>query len=96
MIIISLILLINLNILLILSLLPYNILNHKYLTILIIISTLTFSYKNLAKKIIEYSEKNSISKDTCIYGDIYAKEFLTYKNYFYFLGLQFASLRRIT
>ena len=46
-------LLINLNILLILSLLPYNILNHKYLTILIIISTLTFSYKNLAKKIFE-------------------------------------------
>ena len=46
-------LLINLNILLILSLLPYNILNHKYLTILIIISTLIFSYKNLAKKIFE-------------------------------------------
>ena len=39
------------------------------------------SNKNLAKKIIEYSEKNSISKDTCIYGDIYAKEFLTYKNF---------------
>ena len=46
-------LLINLNILFILSLLPYNILNHKYLTILIIISTLIFSYKNLAKKIFE-------------------------------------------
>tara|TARA_Y100000590_G_scaffold138627_1_gene158701 strand:- start:1581 stop:2870 length:1290 start_codon:yes stop_codon:yes gene_type:complete len=46
-------LLINLNILFILSLLPYNILNHKYLTILVIISTLIFSYKNLAKKIFE-------------------------------------------
>ena len=45
----SLNLLINLNILLILSLLPYNILNHKILIILIIIITLIFSYKGQTK-----------------------------------------------
>lgn len=45
----SLNLLINLNILLILSLLPYNILNHKILIILIIIITLIFSYKGQKK-----------------------------------------------
>jgi hypothetical protein len=39
------------------------------------------SNKNLAKKVIEYSEKNSIGKDTCIYGDNFAKEFLIYKNF---------------
>ena len=49
----SLNLLINLNILLILSLLPYNILNHKILIILIIIITLIFSYKNQTKKIFD-------------------------------------------
>ena len=48
----SLNLLINLNLLLILSLLPYNILNHKYLITLIIISSLIFSYKNLVRKIL--------------------------------------------
>ena len=39
------------------------------------------SNKNLTKKIIEYSEKNSISKNTCIYGDMYAKEFLLNDNF---------------
>ena len=39
------------------------------------------SNKNLTKKIIEYSEKNSINKDICIYGDIFAKEFLANKNF---------------
>ena len=32
-------------------------------------------------RIIEYSEKNSISKNTCIYGDMYAKEFLLNDNF---------------
>ena len=49
----SLNLLINLNLLLTLSLLPHNILNHKYLITLIIIGTLIFSYKNFIKKILE-------------------------------------------
>ena len=39
------------------------------------------SNKNLAKKVIEYSENNFISKDICIYGDIYAKEFLLKKGF---------------
>ena len=34
------------------------------------------SNKNLTKKIIEYSEKKSINKNTCVYGDIFAKETL--------------------
>ena len=47
----SLNLLINLNVLLVLSLLPYNILNNKILIISIIIISLIFSYKDLTKKI---------------------------------------------
>ena len=39
------------------------------------------SNKNLTKKIDEYAKKNSISKDSCVYGDIYAKEFLIKKNF---------------
>jgi disulfide oxidoreductase YuzD len=39
------------------------------------------SNKNLTKKIVQYSEENSISKDTCVYGDIFAKEYLTTKNF---------------
>ena len=39
------------------------------------------SNKKLNQKIIEYTEKNSISKDTCVYGDIFAKEFLKNKNF---------------
>ncbi len=39
------------------------------------------SNKNLAKKIVQYSKENSISKDTCVYGDIFAKEYLTTKNF---------------
>ena len=39
------------------------------------------SNKKLTKKIVQYSEENSISKDTCIYGDIFAKEYLTTKNF---------------
>lgn len=34
------------------------------------------SNKNLTKKIVEYSKKNSVDRDSCVYGDIYAKEFL--------------------
>ncbi len=34
------------------------------------------SGKNLQKKIIHYVKKNNISKDTCIYGDEFVKEFL--------------------
>ena len=49
----SLNLLINLNFLLIFSLIPYNILNHKYLITLIIVSTLIISYKNLVRKILK-------------------------------------------
>ena len=49
----SLNLLINLNFLLIFSLMPYNILNHKYLITLIIVSTLIISYKNLVRKIVK-------------------------------------------
>ncbi len=49
----SLNLLINLNFLLILSLLPYNILNHKYLITLIIVGSVIFSYKNFIKRILE-------------------------------------------
>ena len=39
------------------------------------------SNKNLAKKIVQYSEENSIDKNTCVYGDIFAKEFLLEKNF---------------
>ena len=39
------------------------------------------SNKNLTKKINEYSENNSISKNVCVYGDIFAKYFLTNKNF---------------
>ena len=39
------------------------------------------SNKNLQKKIIKYSDNNSIDKNTCIYGDIYVKEFLTKSNF---------------
>ncbi len=39
------------------------------------------SNKNLTEKIINYTEENSISKNTCVYGDIFAKEFLTTKNF---------------
>lgn len=49
----SLNLLINLNLLLILSLLPYNILDYKYLISLIIIISLIFTYKNLPRKILK-------------------------------------------
>jgi len=34
------------------------------------------SGKNLQKKIIDYSQTNNLSKDTCIYGDEFTKEFL--------------------
>ena len=34
------------------------------------------SGKNLQQKIIDYAEKNNISKNTCIYGDEFVKEFL--------------------
>ena len=46
------------------------------------------SNKNLTKKIVEYAEKNSISKETCVYGDIFAKEFLVRKNFKCFRILQ--------
>tara|TARA_B100000131_G_C18114489_1_gene610795 strand:- start:1449 stop:3029 length:1581 start_codon:yes stop_codon:yes gene_type:complete len=39
------------------------------------------SNKNLAEKIVQYAEKNSIDKGTCIYADIFAKEFLRTKNF---------------
>ena len=39
------------------------------------------SNKNLAKKIVQYAKENSINKDTCVYGDIFAKEFLVRKNF---------------
>ena len=39
------------------------------------------SNKNLTKKIVEYTDRNSINKDTCIYGDIFAKEFLLNKKF---------------
>ena len=29
----------------------------------------------------QYAEENSINKDTCVYGDIFAKEFLVKKNF---------------
>tara|TARA_Y100000590_G_scaffold56569_1_gene59333 strand:- start:1322 stop:1864 length:543 start_codon:yes stop_codon:yes gene_type:complete len=34
------------------------------------------SNKNLNKKVVEYVNKNSISKDICVYGDEYVKDFL--------------------
>ncbi len=39
------------------------------------------SNKSLNKKIIEYSEKNFTDKNICVYGDIYAKEFLIKNNF---------------
>ena len=39
------------------------------------------SNKNLQKKIIDYAAKNNISKNTCIYGDNYTKEFLITKDF---------------
>ena len=39
------------------------------------------SNKNLQKKIVEYVEENNLSKEICIYGDAYAKEFLVNKNF---------------
>ena len=39
------------------------------------------SNKNLTKKIVQYAEENSINKDTCIYGDIFAKEYLSTINF---------------
>ena len=39
------------------------------------------SSKNLQKKIIEYSDENSISKDICIYGDEFVKDFLITKGF---------------
>jgi len=42
------------------------------------------SNKNLQKKIIEYSNNNSVDKKTCVYGDQYAKEFLVKKSFICF------------
>ncbi len=39
------------------------------------------SNKNLSKKLIEHANQNSIDKNICIYGDIYAKEFLLTQNF---------------
>ena len=39
------------------------------------------SNKNLQKKIIKYSQKNSVDNKVCVYGDLYVKEFLVGKNY---------------
>ena len=39
------------------------------------------SNKNLQKKIIDYVDKKNIEKNICIYGDLYAKEFLINKNF---------------
>ena len=39
------------------------------------------SNKNIQKKIIEFTDKNSIKKTTCIYGDPYLKEFLLPYNF---------------
>ena len=39
------------------------------------------SNKNLSKKINEYAENNSINKDICVYGDIFAKHFLISKKF---------------
>ena len=39
------------------------------------------SNKNLQKKIIEFSDKEKISKLICIYGDNYVREFLLFKNF---------------
>ena len=39
------------------------------------------SNKKLAKKINDYSENNSIDKDVCVYGDIFAEYFLTSKGF---------------
>tara|TARA_Y100000590_G_scaffold385274_1_gene457261 strand:- start:28 stop:1608 length:1581 start_codon:yes stop_codon:yes gene_type:complete len=39
------------------------------------------SNKNLNKKLVEYVDQNSISKDICIYGDEYVKDFLSIKGF---------------
>jgi len=45
------------------------------------------SNKSLQKEIVKYSEKNSLDKNICVYGDLYVKEFLLnekftcFKNY---------------
>jgi len=39
------------------------------------------SNKNLQKKIIEFSDKEKISKSICIYGDNYVREFLIFNNF---------------
>jgi hypothetical protein len=39
------------------------------------------SNKNLQKKIINYVDQKNINKNICIYGDLYAKEFLVSKNF---------------
>ena len=39
------------------------------------------SGKNLQKKIIEYSDKNFISKDACVFGDEFVKDFLITKGF---------------
>ena len=47
------------------------------------------SNKNLSKKINEYAENNSINKDICVYGDIFAKHFLISKYIFRLLYHRF-------
>ena len=39
------------------------------------------SNKNLQKKVVQYTEINSIDKNTCVYGDLYTKEFLLKKDF---------------
>ena len=39
------------------------------------------SNKNLQKKVVQYTEINSIEKNTCVYGDLYTKEFLLKKDF---------------
>jgi len=39
------------------------------------------SNKNLQKKVVQYAEINSIDKNTCVYGDLYTKEFLLKKDF---------------
>ena len=36
---------------------------------------------NLQKKVVQYAEINSIDKNTCVYGDLYTKEFLLKKDF---------------
>ena len=39
------------------------------------------SNKNLQKKIINFSKKNNINKNICIYGDLYTSTYLQTKNF---------------